>query len=60
MSDGSVSGKDGPMFELAMPVLVKVKDPFLKIIRKMGPIINLELRRQDAFVIVEAEALEQI
>lgn len=40
-----MSDKDGPTFELAKPVLVKVRDPFVEIKKKMGSILKLELRR---------------
>lgn len=39
--DGFVSSNDGSMVELAAPIPVKAKDPFLQIKKKMDPTLTL-------------------
>lgn len=44
--DWFVSGNDGSTFELAIHVPVTASDPFLRIKKKMGPLLNLEVGKQ--------------
>lgn len=57
--DWFVSGNDGSTFELAIHVPVTASDPFLRIKKKMGPLLNLEVGKQAAglLMIVEVDAL---
>lgn len=49
--DGFVFDKEESLRELAMPVLVKAKKPFLRITKRIGPTKNLEAGRQTALAI---------
>lgn len=54
--DRFVLDKDETSAELALLVLVKAKDPFMRICKWIGPIKSLEARRESAFTITEVEA----
>lgn len=51
-----MSEKDESTLELAMPVLVKASDHFLRIWKKKSLILNLEVGKESALTIVEEEA----
>lgn len=51
-----MSKKDESTLELAMPVLVKASDHFLRIWKKKSLILNLEVGKESALTIVEEEA----
>lgn len=58
LMDGFISDNDDPSLEVPMPVIMKAKDPFLQIKKKMVPVLNLGVR--SALAIVTVKALRQI
>lgn len=48
--------KDESKLELAMPILVKARDPFLRIRKKMSPALSLDVGKQSALAITEEKA----
>lgn len=45
--------KEDSLLELPMPILVKAMDHFLRMKKKMGPIIYLGMEKQNALLIME-------
>lgn len=49
--DRFVLNKEESSLELPMPILIKGRDPFLRISKKIGPTVSLETGRQTTLVI---------
>lgn len=47
-----VSDKDESKLALAMPIPIKARNPFLRIRKKMGPNLDLEVGKQSALKIM--------
>lgn len=54
--EGFALDKETSSLEPAMPIPIKARDPFLRIRKKIGPMLNLEVRRQTVLTIAEEEA----
>lgn len=51
--------KDGSSLELAMLIPVKIRDPFVRIRKKIGPKLNRKSRRKSVVATIEEGALAQ-
>lgn len=60
--DGFVLGKDRFAFKVATVVPLKVRDPFLRVKKKMEPVVDIKVGRQAAstLAIFEAEAPQPV
>lgn len=60
MLDGFASEKDKLTLELVMPIRVKGRDPFVRVWKKIGPTLSLDVSKHTDVKIVEEEALVPI